>query len=227
MQFIHQTLAKPAAGQKSRKTIPARIVAAALCATSGSLWAQAPSGVQALQSSRAAEVAVQGSPSAARTNKPSVVLKDIYSNFNDDPASIYKARALSLSTQQIVAMPFRPAADALVRKIQLALTYISGTNAATVSIHANAAGLPGEILASLELTDLPAFGSCCEIMKGTIRPLLVRAGETYWVVATVPDGARAGWNHNSIGARGVFAIDLGDGWKQVRGSPGAFRVIGY
>lgn len=234
MQFIHQIFTKPAAGQKSTKAIPARIVAVALCATTGSLWAQAPYGMQTLQNNRDAVLAEQGSPGASTTNKPSVALKDIYSNFNDDPDFLYRGTAWVItsessaySKQQFVAMPFTPAADSLVRKMQLALTHYSGTNAATVSVHADAVGLPGKVLASFELTDLPPFPSCCEVMKGTIRPLLVRAGETYWVVVTVPDGVHAEWHQNSTKLTGVFAIDLGEGWKQVQGKLSAFRVLGY
>jgi len=162
------------------------------------------------------------------------ILEEIYSNFNSDETDLYDCcEVWDVSTAKsdfharyTLAMAFTPARDALVRKIQLGLSSVSGNNALSVSLHVDEGGIPGKALQTFLVTDIPPEGKCCEFEVAGPVNRLVRKGRTYWVVAKASGDTQAGWNFNSIGASGTLAFNAGSGW-QIRDLPlGAFRVLG-
>jgi len=161
-------------------------------------------------------------------------LKEIYSSFNGNEAELYDCcQVWVVSTvksdfhaRYTLAMAFTPARDAIIRRIQLALSSESGRNALSISLHADEGGMPGKALQAFEVKDIPPEGNCCEVESVGPVDTLVRKGRTYWVVAKASADTEGGWNFNSIGAAGLFAFNTGDGW-QIRDLPlGAFRVLG-
>jgi hypothetical protein len=58
-------------------------------------------------------------------------------------------------TNEADGVQFTPSQTGTLSQITVALEYISGANAATVSLRADAGGLPGAVLESFNLTDLP------------------------------------------------------------------------
>ena len=171
---------------------------------------------------------------SASAREDAASLKEIYSNFNSDEAALYDccnvwvvstARS-DFHARYTLAMAFTPARDAVVRRIQLGLSSVSGNNALSVSLHADEGGMPGKALQTFLLTDIPPEGNCCEVEAAGPVDTLVRKGRTYWVVAKASANTEAGWNFNSVGASGPFAFNTGEGW-QIRDYPlGAFRVLG-
>lgn len=117
---------------------------------------------------------------------------------------------------QWVGIAFTPKADHLVQAIQVAATYVSGSNEMALLLDADANGVPGATLHAWMLSNLPEFGSCCvlqtRIDQGGIP---VKAGVQYWVVLrTMPKGTDTYgvWNDNFKGIQGTWANNTGQGW---------------
>ena len=93
-----------------------------------------------------------------------------------------------LSGANWVAVPFTPASNMKVNEVEASVGWgQDGTNGVTLSLNADASGLPGAALASLDITGLPLFGECCTLAvaqgpAGSGLPVV--AGTQYWVVVS-------------------------------------------
>jgi hypothetical protein len=166
-------------------------------------------------------------------------LKEIYSSFGPDRDNLYDCciawtlttRESVVGLRQFVAAPFTPADNGSIRKIVVALSWVSGLNALTVSLRADDGGLPGAVIKRFELLDLPVFGGCCETETLAAKGIPVTAGTTYWVTVRAAADTWAGWNFNVLNLPGPFAVksdwldDTGH-WQLNPNSPPAFRVLG-
>jgi hypothetical protein len=79
----------------------------------------------------------------------------------------------------------------------------------------------------VNLTGLPAFGTCCALDTVAVPPVPVIAGKQYWVIA-IP-GASDTWDawNWSNSAYGTLAENEGSGWFSEGYEPqGAFDVLG-
>jgi hypothetical protein len=115
---------------------------------------------------------------------------------------------------QSVAMPISPSADYALSQIDIALSFASGTNSATVTLNEDSAGKPGAILLNWNLASLPAFGTCCIVTTLTPSSLtFLMAAAQYWLVASpgTPDASLA-WNLNNVGATGLLELNNGNGF---------------
>jgi hypothetical protein len=124
--------------------------------------------------------------------------------------------------QQDVAIPFTPASNATVNRIKFPFQYYGyGANAGTIALASDASGLPGAILATHDLKNLPVFGvGCCKLTFWTLKTgVPVTAGTQYWIIATTDkksiDSAFV-WDYTWNGAVGTVALqdNLG-GWGTV------------
>ena len=187
----------------------------------------------------------QASQSKHVSNDAATGLKKIFSNFG--PAGdLYDATTGYFvsgtdngfnSQEQRIAIPFTPAKNATITKVQLALQYYGfGVNGAVAAIYKDSAGLPGKTLASKLLKGFDDFGTgCCDVANWKLAtPLVVKKGVQYWVVANT--NAKT---HDSINtfdfvfddAPGTFAFEQeGSGWILLNASlgyaPSAARVLG-
>jgi hypothetical protein len=133
------------------------------------------------------------------------------------------------------AIAFTPAQDVTVTRVDAALGYDDhGTNDVAVSIAADSGGLPGTILETAHVTDLPEFGDCCALARAKFKGVKLSAGQQYWVVAGTDDQdstAFAAWAFNTTEQIKTvrFAENIGTGWELVnanaRPSP-SFAVYG-
>lgn len=125
---------------------------------------------------------------------------------------------------QWVGIAFTPNADHLVQAIQVAATYVSGSNEMALLLDADESGVPGAMLHAWELTDLPKFGTCCVLQTRTYKTgVPVKAGVQYWVVLrTMPKGTDTYgvWDDNFQGTQGKWANNTGQGWHA------SFQVLG-
>jgi hypothetical protein len=164
-------------------------------------------------------------------------LKEIYSTYNTDPNNAYdccsgwtiSAEGSVVGARQDVAMPFTPSANYAVKTISVAVGYVTGTNGVTVSLNADAGGVPGGVIKKGHVTGLPTFGTCCVTVSIGTKGSPVNAGTQYWVVVKTdkktPDTWDA-WNMNNVGLQGTFAFNTGTGWQASSGPLGAFNVVG-
>lgn len=164
-------------------------------------------------------------------------LKEIVNTFNTDPNNAYdccngwtvSAVGSIVGFQQNVAMPFTPDKNYAVKTVTVAVGYVAGTNGATVSLNADAGGVPGAVIKKMAVTGLPVFGTCCVTASIGGKGSPVTAGTQYWVVVKTDKKTADtwdAWNMNNIGASGTFAFDTGTGWQLTSGPTGAYSVLG-
>jgi hypothetical protein len=116
--------------------------------------------------------------------------------------SAWDVEGTSTATFQSIGAPFTPGANYSLTEIDVALQYLSGTNAVTLALETDSSGVPGTVLEAWALTSLPDFSSTSSVlqMETPTSPILLLAGTQYWVVA-IPGAAdtTAGWNFANTG----------------------------
>jgi len=133
----------------------------------------------------------------------------IFSDF--DPANIaYQGgwgiygtgNSLSPGAFKAQAMAFTPSFDAVLSKIDVAMFWSSGTNSIKLTLNSDNSGVPGAVVASWSLNNLPTFGFCCTAETvNAVSLISLTAGKQYWVVAAPgASDTQAGWtNTNTLG----------------------------
>lgn len=166
-------------------------------------------------------------------------LTKIYDNFSVYPLGTYWCcYAWSITgtgsgnSYQSIGIPFTPSNNATIKTIGVGVGWSGGANEVTVSVNADAAGIPGDSLGSFQVTGMPIEGTCCRLSgKGNLA-IPVTAGIQYWIVVqpTTPDSSTwADWNWNDTDQVDTFqpyAWNGGGGWNVGSGYPAAFAVLG-
>jgi hypothetical protein len=142
------------------------------------------------------------------------------------------------SSYWIDAIAFTPSETAALTDIGVALSYISGQNSATIQLLSDSGGLPGSLMESWTVTNLPAFQMGATVpatfVTSNSDPIL-DAGQQYWVavIAGTPgDKSNAiGWKVPQPLALTPFATSQDGGPFTIVPNPGAggdggFRVDG-
>lgn len=126
------------------------------------------------------------------------------------------------------AEQFTSATTGNVSQIDVGVGWVTGgSNDATVQLWTSVNDLPGVMLSSTLVTNLPTFGQSSNAL-GTATGSLgaVVAGQQYFVVIMADPAAWEAWNMNSTGATGLLLQDSGNGWNSFPGqTDGAFDVI--
>ena len=103
--------------------------------------------------------------------------------------------------QTWVAEAFTPTADATVTKIETSAgRQSSGSGGFEISLYSDASGVPGTVLQTTHVTNLPQYGQCCDVSTATFSTgVPVTAGAQYWVVVstTSQDPDIYAWAFNS------------------------------
>ena len=133
----------------------------------------------------------------------------IYSDFNPDSVT-YQGGWGVYGTNNVLfpgafnsmAMALNPGFQAALTNIDVAIAWLSGTNSFVLTLNADQSGVPGGVIASWTLNNIPTYGFCCAAEVVTAAsPIVLDAGTRYWV--TVAPGAtdsRAVWtNTNTLG----------------------------
>ena len=130
---------------------------------------------------------------------------------------------------QSVAMPFTSSGDYQLSQIDIALSFADGTNSAVVTLNSDSSGMPGGVLMTWNLLNLPAFGNCCVVETlSPSSPLLLSSGAQYWLVSNPgTSDTHDAWNFNELGATGLVMLNNGNGFFIAPHSEmGAFDVLG-
>jgi len=140
---------------------------------------------------------------------------------------------------QDIAMPFTPKKKATAIQIKIALEYYGvGTNGATVALYSDASGLPGRSLKSVDITNLPTFGTCLNLgISCTVdtvklgKGVKLKAKRQYWVVGTTDSTTQDTvdeWNYVYGDGTGNFAFrQSGGNWNSYNSTLCAYGVFGY
>jgi hypothetical protein len=162
----------------------------------------------------------------------------LFNNFNSDPNNVYECcvgytisgPSSAVAATYADAMPFTPGMNATVTKIAVAVGYVTGTNAVTVSLNADSGGLPGAVLKKFNLSGLPAFGSCCVVETHGTGGVPVTAGTQYWVVVKTTKKTKDTWDawnlNNTDTSSQTFAFYNNGSWGLTSGTLAAFKVMG-
>jgi len=137
-----------------------------------------------------------------------------------------------IETEFWAAAAFTPSVPLRVTAIKLAVGYVSGNAAhVTVSLNADAGGVPGAVLRSWDVSDIPNFRRCCSVVtKRDSAGIPVMAGTQYWVVVSTEDDSDvfAVWNLNDTDqVNTIPTAYASDGfWTSQMGTGFAFAVLG-
>lgn len=107
-----------------------------------------------------------------------------------------------------IAIPFTPAADGAVHKVEASVGYIinTDTNFRLSVNNDDGTGLPGKAIKTFNASATNSFGSCCSLVTGSSSAgIPVKGGTQYWVVVSTNDkkhGSFFGaWAFNSTDMR--------------------------
>jgi hypothetical protein len=108
---------------------------------------------------------------------------------------------------------FTPTKSTTIRTISVALGYVSGTNAATISLYTDSGGVPGKALVSQDVTDIANVGTCCSYSTIKARGVALTAGTQYWVVVGYAGGVGGAYtNTRDTVDSFLMAENNGSGW---------------
>jgi len=105
-----------------------------------------------------------------------------------------------------LAIPFTPAADATVNKLETSVGFIEGDKNFVLSLNNDASGVPGKAIKSFQVIAGNQFGSCCTLVTAhDAAGIPVKAGTQYWVVVSTNDKKHptffGAWAFNSTDMR--------------------------
>jgi len=157
----------------------------------------------------------------------------IYNNLAPLPNLYNKTSGLTLehtsNSSLEWAMPFTPHADYLIIEVQIAISWVSGFNGATVSICEDKNGLPGMSLRDYNVQDLPTFGQSSrniKILKYS-KGVKVYGKKQYWIAAKSVNLSSDKWNLTFNPMNGPIAKNQNNGgWTVANGPLGALAIFG-
>lgn len=128
----------------------------------------------------------------------------------------------------VVAVPFTPAAFAKITEVDAALSRndIGARDDLKIEIAGSSMGMPGKV--KWQLTRVPpAGGQCCEyVVARPSQAVHAAPGGNYWIVLKAKGDSAGGWNLNSAGLSGPYAVQGEDNvWTMTEGPLPAVRII--
>ena len=184
-------------------------------------------------------IATQGSAHIKPWIEPDSGLTTIAGNLSRYPFGVYfccygftiSSSGSIIGATYWTAVPFTPDANYNVKKVETSVANASGTNGVTLSVNADAGGVPGAALASLNVTGLGVFGECCTLAVASgPGGLPVTKGTQYWVVASTSSATNDTWDAwaiNSTDMRlGTIAGSQGGPWSAGENLVPGFAVLG-
>lgn len=133
------------------------------------------------------------------------------------------------------ANEFTPSVSGQITRIDIALSWVSGTNNATVELVQDNGGFPtGQVMGVWSVAGQAPFGGCCAVTTiNTGRLIPVGAGRHYWLLAipgpNVQNDTWDAWNqtYNGVSTGANMSFEGGVGWiDNTGGSSGAFDIVG-
>lgn len=220
-----------------------RIVLVLSVLTLAGIVALAAGGRHGIVTSQDGRLAIaQHGPSHITPGKPSTALTTIAGNLSKYPNGVYfccYGNTISgpnsfLGTAYWAAIPFTPTANFKVQEVEMSVGWGgAGANGVTVSVNADANGVPGAALATIDATNLSAFGDCCTVVaEGGRAGLAVTQGTQYWVVASTDNNSLDSfdaWAFNSTDMRALpmaFYSSSSGVWSAADSLQPGYAVLG-
>ena len=166
-------------------------------------------------------------------------LTTIFSNISRYPYARYfccygwtlSGPSSGLGEQIWLAAPFTPTTNITATKVEVAAGWFGGTNELVISIAADSNGLPGNTLASKDVSNLFDFGTCCTLDVAHFSSgVALTANTQYWVVMSTDSSDadfEGAWAINTTDDRSyTFAVNEGSGWGTSSAFLGGYGVFG-
>jgi len=158
----------------------------------------------------------------------------VYSNFgaanggNDYQTGLSWTVGNDLVGNSAIGEVFTVAQTGTLATIAIALQFVSGTNAATISLRADAGGVPGAVLESFSVSNLPVDDGAFHVpttVTDSVNAVLV-SGSDYWIVASTSASNLLSWKFSDdVAGNQASSEDGGSTWGFVDiETQGAFRV---
>jgi hypothetical protein len=133
-------------------------------------------------------------------------------------------------TLAIAAIPFTAHADGKISEVDVALSAVNDPFGVGVQVQVmNSAGAyPFERKARFYNPNLQDLGQCCAFVADVPgKGVKIKQGKTYWIMVKSLGNADVGWNVNSMGLQGPYAVKVGASrnWALTEGPLPAVRVI--
>jgi hypothetical protein len=122
-----------------------------------------------------------------------------------------------------------PTVSGTVTQIVAGVGYVTGSNAAELAIYADASGLPGKLLWSGDVSNLPVFGSTgTTTVDAKVKKVKIKANKPFWVAVQTDTNSSDTWDawNDSNTTDATLAQNDGSGWTNY-GSTTAGAVTLY
>lgn len=126
--------------------------------------------------------------------EPDVKTKKLFTNFSHYKLATYFSiwgntiaqGPPNFPFQTWVAEAFTPTTNATVTKIETSAgRQGGGGDGFEIGLYSDAGGVPGAVLQSVHVANLPVYGQCCDVSTANLSPgVPVTAGTQYWVAVT-------------------------------------------
>jgi hypothetical protein len=108
--------------------------------------------------------------------------------------SLFGPEGLPGNSEFWLGAAFTPNANHTVTRIEVAATNVQGPNSMMLSIASDSNGVPGQVLKSWVIKNLPPLGSCCVVVVQDDKSgVPVTAGQQYWITLTTDSNEANTW----------------------------------
>ena len=124
-----------------------------------------------------------------------------------------------------------PTVNGKLQTLVAGVGYVTGNNSAQLAIYSDASGIPGTLLWSGDVSNLPAFGSTSTAtVSAKIRPKVkITANTPYWVAVQTDSNSMNTWDAWNVSntTNAPLAQNTGSGWTNFgSNAAGAFTLYG-
>ena len=134
-----------------------------------------------------------------------------------------------IAAQYWPAIQITPTKSGTITKIDAGVGWVTGTNSADLAIYADKGGVPGKMLWSGDVTDLPTFGdTSTETADAKVKKVKIKANKPFWVAVQTDSNSPDTWDawNQSETTNAPLAENDGSGWTNY-GSTTAGAVTLY
>jgi hypothetical protein len=128
------------------------------------------------------------------------------------------------------AIQITPTGKGSVTTIAAGVGFVTGSNAAELAIYADSSGLPGKMLWSGDVSNLPVFGdSTTGTVGGKVKKVKLKANTPIWVAVQTDSNSSDTWDawNQSETTDATLAGNDGAGWTSYGSNPaGAVTLYG-
>ena len=123
-----------------------------------------------------------------------------------------------------------PTASGKVTKLVVGVGFVTGNNAAQLAIYSDVSGLPGNMLWSGDLSNLPTFGTTGTTTESAkVTGVKIKANTPFWVSVQTDSNSSNTWDAWNVSntTNATLAQNTGSGWTSFGSNPaGAMTVYG-